>query len=42
MRARHKLNVKQVASFTKPGIYSDGGGLYLRLRPCGSRSWLFI
>lgn len=42
MRARSKLNVKQVASLTKPGVYSDGGGLYLRIRPTGSRSWLFI
>ena len=42
MRARSKLNVKQVASLTRPGVYSDGGGLYLRIRPTGSRSWLFI
>ena len=42
MRARSKLKVKQVASLTKPGVYSDGGGLYLRIRPTGSRSWLFI
>lgn len=40
-RARNKLTVRQVASLTKPGIYSDGGGLYLRVRPSG-RSWFFI
>jgi Arm DNA-binding domain len=40
-RARNKLNVKQVAAITKPGIYSDGGGLYLRVRPFG-RSWFYI
>ena len=40
-RARNKLNVKQVASLTEPGIYSDGGGLYLRVRSSG-RSWFFI
>ena len=40
-RARNKLNVKQVASLTRVGIYSDGGGLYLRVRPSG-RSWVFI
>ena len=27
-RARNKLSVRQVASITKVGIYSDGGGLY--------------
>ena len=40
-RARNKLNVKQVASLTRVGVYSDGGGLYLRVRPSG-RSWVFI
>ena len=40
-RARNKLNVKQVAAITKPGVYSDGGGLYLRVRPFG-RSWFYI
>ena len=40
-RARSKLTVRQVASLTKPGIYSDGGGLYLRVRPSG-RSWFYI
>ena len=40
-RARNKLNVKQVASLTRIGVYSDGGGLYLRVRTSG-RSWVFI
>jgi len=40
-RARNKLSVRQVASITAPGIYSDGGGLYLRVRQSG-RSWFFI
>ncbi len=42
MHVRNKLNVKQLGSLTTPGIYSDGGGLYLRVRPTGTRSWLFI
>jgi integrase len=42
MRARNKLNVKQIASLAKVGVHSDGGGLYLRVRETGSRSWLFI
>ncbi|HET9630598.1 MAG TPA: Arm DNA-binding domain-containing protein, partial [Novosphingobium sp.] len=40
-RARNKLSVRQVAALTAPGIYSDGGGLYLRIRQSG-RSWFFI
>jgi integrase len=40
-RARNKLNIKQVAAITKPGVYSDGGGLYLRVRP-SARSWFYI
>jgi len=42
MRIRNKLNVKQLPSLTSPGVYSDGGGLYIRVRPSGSRSWLYI
>lgn len=33
MPARNKLNIKQVDALKKHGIYSDGGGLYLRIRP---------
>jgi integrase len=40
-RARNKLNVKQVAALSKIGVYSDGGGLYLRVRNSG-RSWFYI
>lgn len=40
-RARNKLNVRQIAGLTRVGIYSDGGGLYLRVRPSG-RSWFYI
>ncbi|MFN4114815.1 MAG: tyrosine-type recombinase/integrase [Sphingomonadaceae bacterium] len=40
-RARNKLNVKQVEHLKEPGVYSDGGGLYLRIRDSG-RSWFFI
>ena len=40
-RARNKLTVKQVASLSKPNVYSDGGGLYLRVRASG-RSWFYI
>lgn len=42
MHVRNKFNVKQIATLTAPGIYSDGGGLYLRVRPTGSRSWLYV
>ncbi|ODP37108.1 tyrosine-type recombinase/integrase [Sphingomonas turrisvirgatae] len=42
MRVRNKLNVKQIATLTKVGVHSDGGGLYLRVRTTGSRSWLFV
>ena len=40
-RARNKFSVRQVAAITAPGIYSDGGGLYLRVRAAG-RSWFYI
>lgn len=40
-RARNKLSARQVATLTEPNVYSDGGGLYLRVRTSG-RSWFFI
>lgn len=40
--ARHKLSEKQCKELTKPGIYSDGDGLYFRVRPGGSKQWLFV
>ena len=40
-RARNKLSVRQVEATSKPGIYSDGGGLYLRVRGAG-KAWVFI
>ncbi len=42
MHVRNKFTVKQVAALTPPGIYSDGGSLYLRIRSAGTRSWLYI
>ena len=42
MHTRGRISVRQFATLTKPGVYSDGGGLYLRVRRSGSRSWLFI
>jgi integrase len=43
-RVRNKLTARAVAALSKPGRYSDGGGLYLRIdqRPDGRRcSWVF-
>ena len=40
-RARNKLTTRQVATIAKVGVHSDGGGLYLRVRP-SARSWFYI
>jgi integrase len=42
MHTRGRLHVRQIPSLTKAGVYSDGGGLYLRVRPTGTRSWIFV
>ena len=36
-----KLSALTVAKVSKPGYYSDGGGLVLQVSASGSRSWLF-
>lgn len=40
--ARHKLTEKQCKALSDVGIYSDGDGLYLRVRPGGSKQWAFV
>lgn len=40
--ARNKLTTKAVEKLTKPGIYSDGENLYLRISKNGGKRWVFI
>ena len=37
-----KLSARAVATVSKPGRHSDGGGLYLSISPGGARSWVFM
>lgn len=37
----HRLKALAVNQNTKPGLYSDGGGLYLQIMKAGAKSWLF-
>lgn len=41
-RPTNKLSAKGVAALSDPGIYGDGAGLYLRISPSKSRSWVLI
>jgi integrase len=36
-----KLNSLKVARATEPGIYRDGGGLYLQITARGAKSWVY-
>lgn len=36
------LSESKVKKLSKPGIYRDGGGLFLRVRSTGTKSWVFI
>src|SRR5205814_611254 len=40
-REIHRLTTIKVARANKPGLYCDGGGLYLRVSPRGTKSWIF-
>src|SRR5208282_3714583 len=37
----HTLSPREVASKAKPGLYGDGGNLFLRVAPSGAKSWVF-
>ncbi|MFM0160767.1 tyrosine-type recombinase/integrase [Paraburkholderia sediminicola] len=40
-RAANRLSPLAVTKTTKPGLYADGGGLYLQITSVGVKSWLF-
>ncbi|UXS95842.1 tyrosine-type recombinase/integrase [Agrobacterium tumefaciens] len=40
--ARFKLTEAKIKRLDTPGIYSDGDGLYIRVRAGGSKQWFFI
>ncbi|WP_321902849.1 tyrosine-type recombinase/integrase [Paraburkholderia tropica] len=40
-RANNKLSQLTVTRTTKPGLYADGGNLYLQITTAGVKSWLF-
>jgi integrase len=39
-RATERLTALKVERTKKPGMYADGGGLYLRVTPEGARNWV--
>ncbi len=41
MRAIHRLSAVKVATLKRAGYYADGGCLYLKVTPTGSKSWIF-
>jgi len=38
----NRLSARKVATVHKPGRYGDGGNLYLRVAPGGSKQWMFL
>ena len=40
-RALGKLSALKVSRPNKPGMYADGGGLYLQISRSGTKSWIF-
>jgi len=41
-RQLHKLFARQIAALSKPGRYSDGGGLYVVVAAGGTKRWVFL
>src|SRR5665647_1183029 len=40
-RTVDKLSALRIAKETRPGLYGDGSGLYLRVSDAGAKSWVF-
>jgi hypothetical protein len=41
-RTLNRLTTRQVETIKKPGRHADGGNLYLKITPDGSRRWVFM
>ena len=41
MRSLHRLSAVKVTNLKLPGYYADGGNLYLRVAPGGTKGWIF-
>lgn len=39
--AKEKLTAAKVKSLTEPGLYGDGGGLWLQISKWGTKSWVY-
>ena len=39
--AKEKISPALLKTLTKPGVYGDGGGLYLQVRDSDRRTWIF-
>ncbi len=40
-KTTHRLTAISASNIKKPGLFPDGSGLYLRVKPSGARSWAF-
>ncbi|NOV21651.1 site-specific integrase [Ensifer adhaerens] len=40
--ARNKLSETKIKTLDKPGMHSDGDGLYIRVQKSGSKNWVFV
>jgi Arm DNA-binding domain len=40
VRATGRLTALKVEKAKEPGMYADGGGLYLRVTPQGAKNWV--
>ncbi len=36
-----RLSARTAQTVKRPGMYADGKGLYLRIGPAGSKSWVY-
>jgi integrase len=39
--AKELLSAREVTTKAKPGLYGDGGNLFLKVTPTGTKSWVF-
>ncbi|MGA2817851.1 MAG: Arm DNA-binding domain-containing protein [Xanthobacteraceae bacterium] len=40
-KTRERLSALKVVNLKGPGYFADGGNLYFRIAPGGTRAWIF-
>lgn len=42
VQASNRLGARSISTIKQPGLHADGNGLYLKVKPTGTKSWAYV